>query len=541
MTEPISPEESQSKDIPEVQGMQGRVGLLLVSVFIIAICGILYELLISTMSSYFQGSSILHFSLVIGLFLSFMGVGSYLSRFLTKDLLRWFILFEILLSVVGGSSALLLYGAFSLTPYFYGVAFILIGLLGSMIGIEIPILTRIVRQYESLRDAMAKVLSFDYLGALIASVAFPLILLPTLGTMRTAFIIGLLNLSVAIMNAWMFRKDLPSYRKLLVYCGIVGVFLVVGFGYSLQINRFFDTFLYQDQILLSRQSPYQHIVMTRWNQDTRLFIDGNIQFSSVDEHRYHEPLVHAPLSMSMSRENVLILGGGDGLAVREVLRYQDVKHISLIDLDPVMTDLGKGHPVLVRLNDSAMNDPRVSVINADAYKYIEEGSELYDVIIIDLPDPNHAALGKLYSEEFYRLISKRLAAGGAMITQSTSPYFAPEAFWCIHRTMESVFSETVPLNVYVPSFGNWGFNLAIKHPGRLKTDTDVELPIQAADLFAERLLSQPWADTLTFLNRATIQSLFAFGEDMAEREVEIQKLDDQALLQYYERSWDQWR
>jgi spermidine synthase len=189
-----------------------KVAVLLTSVLIIAICGILYELLISTISSYFQGSSILHFSLVIGLFLSFMGVGSYFSRYIKKDLLRWFIRFEIILGIVGGFATLLLYFAFSLTPFFYLVVFILIGILGGLIGVEIPILTRIVREYENLRDALAQVLSFDYLGALVASVLFPLVLLPSLGTMRTAFVVGLLNLTVAILNIWLFREELNATK-----------------------------------------------------------------------------------------------------------------------------------------------------------------------------------------------------------------------------------------------------------------------------------------------------------------------------------------
>ncbi|MEO0469105.1 MAG: hypothetical protein AAF206_05755 [Bacteroidota bacterium] len=195
-----------------------KTAILLTSVLIIAVCGILYELLISSISSYFQGSSILHFSLVIGLFLSFMGVGSYISKYITKDLLRWFIRFEIVLGIVGGFSTFLLYFAFSLTSYFYLFTFVLIGILGGLVGLEIPILTRIVRQYESLKDALARVLSFDYLGSLIASVLFPIVLLPGLGLMRTAFAIGLLNLAVAVLNIWLrhskqsaylFRRHLP--------------------------------------------------------------------------------------------------------------------------------------------------------------------------------------------------------------------------------------------------------------------------------------------------------------------------------------------
>lgn len=524
-------------------GAQGRtqVATLLTSVFIIAICGILYELLISTMSSYFQGSSILHFSLVIGLFLSFMGVGSYLSRFLRDDLLTWFVLFEIWLSLIGGSSAVLLYFAFSLTPYYYGVAFLLIACLGTLIGIEIPILTRIVRRYENLRDAMAKVLSFDYLGALIASVAFPLILLPSLGVMRTAFIIGLLNLSVAAMNAWFFRKMLPTYRRLLAWSLGIGLLLGAGFAYSFTLSRFFDQFLYQDQILFSRQSAYQHLVITRWNEDVRLFIDGNLQFSSVDEYRYHEPLVHLPMLLAQRREKVLILGGGDGLAAREVLRHDGVEAITLVDLDPAMTQLGLTHPVLTQLNDSAMHDPRVEVVNEDAYKFIEQSSTFYDVVIIDLPDPNNPGLGKLYSTTFYQLLARRVSVGGMVITQSTSPYFAPQAFWCIHRTMEEAFAQVQAANVYVPAFGPWGFNLAYPAGRFLTPESDAARQEQIIAALTSALQARPWTDSLRYLRPEGLPALFSFDPDIAERPVKVNQLDNQALVQYYENSWDRWQ
>jgi spermidine synthase len=514
------------------------IAVLLTSVMIIASCGILYELLISTISSYFQGSSVLHFSIVIGLFLSFMGVGSYLSRFVRENLLQWFIIFELLLSLVGGCSAVLLYFAFSLTPYFYGVAFCLIAVLGTLIGLEIPILTRIVRQYENLRDAMANVLSFDYLGALLASVAFPLVLLPTFGLMRTAFAIGLLNLLVAWLNTWLFGKMLRHPLRLHLVCAAGSVMLIAGFIWSFALNGFFEQFLYRDQVMLSRQSTYQQIVVTKWNEDIRLFLDGNIQFSSQDEYRYHEPLVHAPLALALQHQRVLVLGGGDGLAARELLRQPGVEAITVVDLDPMVTDLGRDHPVFTRLNDSAFHDLRVQVVNEDAYKFVENSSDFYDVVIIDLPDPNHPSLGKLYTVEFYGLLEKRLAVGGAIITQSTSPYFAPEAFWCIHRSLEEVFAVVLPMTVNVPSFGPWGFNLALKQPARVSPEHPDPVA-QATTRLQQRLFQENLS--FRYLSPEVVPTLFAFEPDIAERPVEPNRLSSQILVQYYEQSWENWR
>lgn len=519
-----------------------KVAVLLTSVLIIAICGILYELLISTISSYFQGSSILHFSLVIGLFLSFMGVGSYFSRYIRKDLLRWFILFEIILGVVGGFATFILYFAFSLTPFFYLVAFLLIAVLGGLIGVEIPILTRIVREYENLRDALAQVLSFDYMGALVASVLFPLILLPSLGTMRTAFVVGLLNLTVALLNIRLFREELGRFQEMLAVTIISMLVLIGGFAYSFQLTSFFENFLYRDEVMLSRQSAYQQIVMTKWNQDIRLFIDGNIQFSSRDEYRYHEPLVHPAMGLALAQERILVLGAGDGMAVREILKHPGVQRIEVVDLDPEMTHLGLNHPIINALNDSALHHSTVRIHNEDAYKFVENSSDFYDVVIIDLPDPNNVSLGKLYSQEFYGLLAKRLAVGGVVVTQSTSPYFAPEAFWCIHHTMKVVWPQTMAYQVNVPSFGPWGFNMSFQVPGSQVGGLEgVRLETRFQERMMRNLFEREDTLVLRFLTREILSGLFAFDGDMADRPVTANRLSNQSLVQYYEKSWNQWR
>ena len=523
-------------------GKSRKVPVLLGSVMIIAICGILYELLISTISSYFQGSSILHFSIVIGLFLSFMGLGSYLSKYFKRNLLEWFIRFEILLAVVGGFSSVVLYAVYSLSPYFYLVAFFMISMLGTLIGLEIPLLTRIVRQYESLKDAMAKVLSFDYFGSLIASLAFPLILLPLLGVMRTAFIIGLLNISVALLNIYLFQEELKQSKLLGAICiGIIGM-LITGFAYSLQLTGFFEQFLYRDPIMMSEQSAYQRIVITKRNQDTRLFIDGNIQFSSRDEYRYHEPLVHIPAALTLNLEKVLVLGGGDGLAARELLKHEQIDSLFIVDLDPEITRLGQRHPIFRKLNENSLASPKVHIYNTDAYKYLEQSSNLFDLILIDLPDPNNTDLGKLYSREFYEIIRTRLSAGGVVVTQSTSPYFARPAFWCINKTLEAVFPVVLPYSANVPSFGQWGFNLAIKNPGKLKNGKDVveSLHEQAVTQVNRSLFANGNPYALRFLNPRILEGLFTFGEDTGPVPIEINQIHSQKLVQYYEKSWSQW-
>lgn len=495
--------------------------MLLASVFIVATCTIFYELLIGSISSYFLGSSILHFSLTIGLFLFFMGVGSFLSKYVQEQLLAVFVAVEIGVGILGGLSAAILYAAFSLTQYFYLTGFLLIASISIGAGLEIPLITRIIKRYGTLSSALANALAFDYIGGLLASILFPIVLLPYLGIMKTAFLVGMLNLAVAIVNALYFKHELKRYKQYVAVSAFGIAVLCAGLVHSLSITTFFEEFLYQDEIVYSAQTPYQRIVLTRFKDDIRLFLNGDLQFSSIDEYRYHEALVHPAMAAARKRERVLILGGGDGLALREVFKYSDVQNVTIVDIDKEMTDLGQRHPILVRLNGNAMADSRLRVVNADAGKYLEEANELYSVIIIDLPDPNDLALGKLYSKEFYSLVQRRLDEDGVMVTQSTSPYFSRKAFWSINETLSETFDSVLPYTVHVPTFGQWGMNLAANKP---LDPASLQIPVP-----------------VRYLEPAVIPTLFVFDSDTSRVDADANKLDNQVLVQYYEEAVRVWR
>ena len=453
-----------------------RVAALLISILLIALCGITYELIIGTVSSYLLGNSVYQFSLTIGLYLSAMGLGSYLSKFVRTNLLEAFFWVELGVGVLGGVCSALLFGVFTFTPYFSVAMWVVTIALGMLVGLEIPLLTRYIRRFAGLREVIASVLSWDYIGALVGSISFPLLLLPAFGLLNSAAAIGLVNVAVAAVGIYIFRDELRGRWRLIVSTALAAVALVLVFAFSGSYERFLDRFLYQDAILYKEQTPYQTLVMTGWRNDIRLFINGNIQFSSVDEHRYHEALVHPAMQRARRRERVLILGGGDGLAVRQVLTYPEVQQIVLVDLDPGMTRLGLEHPLMRRLNEGVMHDPRVEIVNADAMSWLHENrvAERFDVILIDLPDPNNESLAKLYSVSFYRLVRRALREGGTMTAQSAASYFSPNAFWSIHRTIEAAFCppngcapsrpQVLPYHVWVPSFGDWGFNLASTEP-----------------------------------------------------------------------------
>lgn len=500
---------------------QRQCAALICSVLIISVCSIVYELLLSALSSYFWGNSITHFSITIGLFMFFMGVGSYLSRFVQHKLLQTFLTIEVAIGLVGGFAAAILYWGFAVTEYYYVVAFLLIAIISILIGLEIPLVTRLVETRQQLREVLAQVLAVDYLGALIASLLFPFVLLPYFGIVKTSFLIGMLNLAVASYLIVTFRPMLKEGLRGLVLAAVVSLLgLSGGLWYSFELVSFFERFIYEDEIILAQTSPYQRIVLTRFNDDLRLFLSGNLQFSSRDERRYHEPLVHLPMLAAKQHESVLLLGAGDGLAVREILKYPEVKHITVVDLDPQVVELAQTHPLLRELNEDSLLHPKVRVIFDDAFRFLQQTSDLYDVIIADLPDPSDVSLAKLYSLEFYHFVERHLARGGVAMTQSGSPYYARKAFWCISASMKEAFPFVTPLKHYVPSFGMWGYQLASRHPLDLS-----QLPV---------------GDHAHLIKAPDVKAMEHFPPDMAALPVEAQRLDSQVLLQYYQESLNMW-
>src|SRR6266446_5833387 len=311
--------------------------VLFLSVLLIAAGGLIYELIAGTLASYLLGDSVLQFSTIIGTYLFAMGIGSWLSRFLGGSLVARFVGIELMVGVVGGFSSSALFLAFAYTHSFRLALYLLVILVGILVGLEIPLLMRILEGRFKFRDLVSHVLTFDYLGALAASIAFPLFLVPKLGLVRSAILFGMMNAAVALWSTFLFREQLPSILGLRAGC--VAVLLLLGGGMfaSNWIASAADNQLYADEVIFQRDTRYQRIVITRWKDDLRLFLNAHLQFSSRDEYRYHEALVHPGLASLPWAKRVLVLGGGDGLAVRELLKYPNIQSITLVDPDPEMT------------------------------------------------------------------------------------------------------------------------------------------------------------------------------------------------------------
>ncbi|RAJ06797.1 spermidine synthase [Chitinophaga skermanii] len=495
--------------------------LLLFSVFVIATCGLIYELVAGTLASYLLGDSVTQFSTIIGAYLFSMGIGAYFSRFFNKNLLSWFIQLEILVGLIGGISSSLLFLLFEHAASFRLILYLMVGLTGTLVGLEIPLLMNILKNRYEFKDLVSRVFTFDYIGALLASIVFPLLLVPYLGLIRTSCFFGILNVIVAIVVLVKFKSDIKWANYLKAKAISVVILLIAVFVWANEIMTFAEGQAFRDTVIYTHSSPYQRIVLTKNKHELRLYLNGNLQFSSADEYRYHEALVHPPMLYSAKHKNVLVLGGGDGMAARELLKYHDVEHITLVDLDPSMTKLFKQNSILYKLNDRSLLNPKVQVINADAFQWLKENQQQYDVVIIDFPDPGNYAVGKLYTTAFYRQLRRALHEESVVVVQSTSPYVAPKAFWCVNKTMQACGYETIPYHTYVPSFGEWGYVMA--SPSALQVQQD-SIP-----------------SGLKYFAKDVFPQMRQFTADMDNRPVLANQLNNQVLVQYFEDEWGKYQ
>jgi len=490
---------------------------LLASVFVVAACGLVYELAAAALASYVLGDSVLQFSTVIGSYLFAMGIGSWLSRFFDRQLPAHFLRIELLVALIGGFLPALLFLANAYTPGAFRVLlYAMVGVVGILAGLEIPLVMRILKREFDLKDLVSQVLTFDYLGALAVSIAFPLLLVPQLGLIRTGLLFGLLNAAVAFWALWIFRHELRRLAAHTAACVLTLLALGAGFIAANDITTLAEDKFYHEAVVLAATSPYQRIVVTDGRTGHKLFLNGNLQFAERDEYRYHEALVHPAMSAHGAPRRVAVLGGGDGMAVREVLKYPSVESVTLVELDPNMTQLFAKDPAMSRLNGGALSSPKLTIVNTDAFQWLQAGTDMFDVIVVDFPDPTNFSIGKLYTNSFYSLLAQRLSASGYAVIQTTSPLVARHSYWTVATTIESVGLRATPYHANVPSFGEWGYIVASHRPWRLPTTLPAEL---------------------RFLTPQTLPLLFDFPKDMARLPAEVNRLSNQILVATYEQEW----
>ena len=513
--------------------------MLKACIFVTGLAGIVAEYVMATLASYLLGDAVLQWTLTVSLMLFAMGVGSRLSRFIRGSVLDAFVAVELLLSVVCAISATLAYflsgWTANLAPVIYGLAFAI----GLLIGVEIPLATRLNQAFVELRVNISSVLEYDYYGALFGGVLFAFVALPFLGLTYTPIAVGALNLVVAGVLFVRHRGVFAWPRGLSASFAGVSLFLVALAVFAEPIVLFGEQRKYRDPVVYQDQTRYQRIVMTQFRDQHWLYLDGHTQFSSIDEERYHEPLVHPAMLASAARRRVLLLGGGDGLALREVLKHPEVSEVTLVDIDPAMTTLGRTHVVLVALNRQAFDNPRVSVENEDGYTFVRDAhGQFWDVILVDLPDPRTIDLARLYGLEFYRLVRQHLSPGGVIATQATSPFFTRRAFLSVRATMDAAGLVTAPYHNHVQTMGELGWVLGMRGRDDVASEPTVGHD-QDRDRLKQRLagLSFEPLDT-RFLNRDAMVSMLHFGKGFDDP-VEVSDETNFAIFYYYrDGDWD---
>ncbi|MBN1961165.1 MAG: polyamine aminopropyltransferase [Deltaproteobacteria bacterium] len=543
--------------------------VLYISMFVMGGCGLAYEYTLSKLCSDLLGNSVEQWAVIIGVMMFFMGIGSDVQKyFQDKELFSKFLFAQMLLGLGGAFGPIVILDAYGRFPqHFVIIQYFFISAIGLLIGFEIPLLTRINSKYsKEIKFNIGGILKMDYIGALCGALIWVFVLPKFFSTTKMAFVLGLMNIAVAGF-ALIYFYALIEKRRLVSLAIIVSFSLVtVGYFIADQWTSYAEQALYRDRIVYAKTSKYQHLVITeKATGSFSFFINGHLQFNSNDEYIYHENLVHPAMLIAPKKERVLILGGGDGLAAREVLKYKEVKELTLCDIDPMVVELARFNQLMRTLNQDSLFDARlhliknkalmkaaerdlwtpdhkslsprkmakvshVTIINVDAMKFIEQVQGQYDVVIVDFPDPNAPELAKLYSQSFYQLLRKQLAPGAVFVQQSTSPYYAKEAFLNIGRTIKSAGFAAIPYHEDIPSMGDWGFWIA----GDTKWYSEKSLRMQFEN-----------ADTtnipLQYLTNDTKQASLAFGaQQLISSNNDINTLTSAVVYRYYLKGWQQY-
>lgn len=509
--------------MPVPSGSTRWRALLLAAVAACAACGIVYELALLTLSASLHGGGIVSTSLIVAGYVAALGVGGLLVKPLLGRAAITFIGVETLLGIIGGLSAAALYVSFAFiggSPWVLAAA---TAVIGALVGAEVPLLMTLLQRGRTTgaTDAgrvLANLNAADYLGALLGGLAWPFLVLPQLGMIRGAAVTGMINLVAAAVVAVFVLRAVVSVRELfgaLCVLAIAFATLAALLASAAGIETTSRQRLYADPIIAYQHSAYQEIVVTRRGEDTRLYLDGGLQFSTRDEYRYTESLVYP--AISAGARSALILGGGDGLAARELLRAEGIDVIVQVELDPAVINLAR--TVMSDANAGALEDPRVRVIIDDAMTWLREPTldlmpaNGFDAVIVDMPDPDNPVLGRLYSTEFYALVARALAPDGLMVVQAGSPYSTPTAFWRTVSTIASAGFAVTPYHVDVPTFGDWGFALA-------RRGTEPPTPTMPRD-----------TPPLKFLDQRVLDAATVFSSDIAPMTLEPSTLDHPRVVE----------
>jgi len=544
--------------------------ILVTIMAVLAGCGLIYEYLLSHYAGRVIGAVESAIYTMIGIMIVSMGVGSFAARKI-KCAFSGFAWLELTIALIGSSAILVISGAIALvqvmpslvaqtfnmppdvlpqggvfktlylithySPYFVGAV------LGLFIGMEIPLIARIREHIHAqhLVHNTGTIYGADYIGAGIGA-ALWITLMLSIEINVSASLTASANL-IAGLVFWLRYKQYISYKYLLLFGHfLVSIIVLLVFSFGGQWAKTFNDTLYLDQVVHQQQTRYAQVVLTERTLPNHsepvlsLYLNGRLQFNANDEHIYHKFLVYPAMAASARHDNILIIGGGDGLALREVLYWQP-QQVTLMDLDEQLVALFKrpkahlGEAIannILNLNQRSLSDPRVKLIHADAFNGVEQlitSQQSFDTIIIDLPDPSHPDLNKLYSKTFYQKVKLLLSNDGVMVVQSTSPFHAKNAFISIANTIGAAgWNDVQQYHHNVPSFGQWGWTIASL----------------AGDAPRRRLAQQPMNTFEPWLTSGLIQASFEFSKGFYRHRdsIDANELGSFTLYRYHQKAWE---
>ncbi len=449
-----------------------------------------------------------------------MGLGSWLSGKLDSQVARRFVEVELGVALVGGLAAPALFLAFGHLSFFRVVLYGFVAAVGTLVGLEIPLLLRVLRDQLPFKDLIARVLTVDYLGALLASLLFPLLLVPRLGLVRTGLVFGVLNAAVGLWSTHLLRTLIPRPRDLQIKAVVILALLVAGVVGADRITALAEEGMYADEVIFARSSAYQRIVVTRGRAGFQLFLNGNLQFASADEARYHEALVHPAMSLAPGARRVLVLGGGDGLAARELLKYPERRG------DPAggpRPGDDRARPLVPAPARAEPGQPRLPAGPGDERGRLHLARwRPWEVRRRHrrLPGPEQLRARQALHHALLPDAAPGTGPRGAGRHPGDQPAHGAQLVLVRGADARGGWLRVRGYHAAVPSFGEWGFLLA--------RDTPFDVPARLPPL------------ELRFLNDAALAAMFVFPADMARVPTEVNRLDNQILVQYYEAEWKRW-
>lgn len=544
--------------------------LLILTMAVLAGCGLIYEYLLSHYAGRVLGVMESTIYTMIGLMIVSMGLGAFAAR-KVRCAFNGFVWLELIIALLGSSAILIIGGLIAITqilpqliadmlslppdlkpqggifkqlswlafnsPYVFGV------LLGFFIGMEIPLIARIREQIhqQHLANNLGTIYGADYVGAGIGAAIWVTFLL-SIDISKAAALTASLNLIAGAFFIIRYWQHL-TWRKTFIglHC-LLAFVIILMFSYGNQWLNQMNSVLYLDKVVHTDKTRYQQLTFTErqmgLDQDNiiNFYLNGRLQFSSLDEHIYHDYLVAPVMAASARHDNILIIGGGDGLALRDVLKYNP-KAVTLIDLDSELIDIFQSPEQrvnsslaqkILRLNEHSLQDKRVTIHRADAFLAINEllkSRQVFDAIIVDLPDPSHPDLNKLYSVNFYARLKLLLAGDGLIAIQSTSPYHAKDSFIAIGNTVAAAkFSQVEQYHDNVPSFGEWGWTIASKRGAS---------PLTRLNKLTKLPVAHQW------LNLAILKAAFIFPNNFYQKKesVGVNILGSHHIYQLHQNAW----